>query len=321
MPTARKIIGVERAESLRIMDEKHNSYTGQNFFDERAIDIFYLMYYNLVKRRPNIGSMFDSVGKEMSGMEQKRMKILITILAVLLFISLAALAGVWIRKGLQSSAHTTVTVPDNIVTPESENPTASTVPSDTHTGTDHTSAGEKQEAKALWLHTRHPGDNTPFTATNMFPGDRETRYYCVRVSHKANVLLRFRAEIRPGYEGLADVLQCRIVLPATGEVLYEGLMRDMPVSLNHPLHTQKNTISEVYYAVTAYLDTGVGNEYMDTGLIADFRWWVEETDSLTSPQTGDSIVMYGWLSVAVVSLLLLLILRSRRKKEAQTDER
>lgn len=32
MPTAREIIGVERAESLRIMDEKHYSFIGLKLF-------------------------------------------------------------------------------------------------------------------------------------------------------------------------------------------------------------------------------------------------------------------------------------------------
>ena len=155
----------------------------------------------------------------------------------------------------------------------------------------------------------------------MFPGDSETKYYCVRVSHKGDVVLRFRADVRPGYEKLAEVLCCRITLPENSGVLYDGLMRDMPESLNHALNTDKGTASEVYYEITAYLDTSVGNEYMNKDLIADFRWWVEETGNLDSPQTGDSFNLYLWMCIAVGSLFLLILLWKKRKKEDAANER
>ena len=142
----------------------------------------------------------------------------------------------------------------------------------------------------------------------------------MRVSHKGDVLLRFHAQVRPGYEKLAEVLKCRVVLPESGEVLYDGRMRDMPESLSHALHTGASTTGEVYYAVTAYLDTGVGNAYMDKDLIADFRWWVEETENLDNPKTGDAFRMDLWIAVAVGSLFLLILLWRKREKEDAADE-
>ena len=154
----------------------------------------------------------------------------------------------------------------------------------------------------------------------MFPGDAETKYYCVRVSHKGDVVLRFRVDVRPGYDKLAEVLKCRITLPDSGEELYDGLMRDMPASLNCALKTQQSTTSTVYYEITAYLETSVDNEYMNKDLIADFRWWVEETDNLVPPQTGDNTNLMLWLCIVAISLFVLILLWKKNSKEEQKNE-
>ena len=226
--------------------------------------------------------------------ESSKLKIVIVILSVLLALSLLLLAGTLIYGSISDSRQASVTLPDNIITPEKES--GSSQP--TAGGQKNTAGGNAAPAQspngasgegatALSLHSRNTGDNVPFSVGNMFPGDSETKYFRVSVSHKGNVVLRFRADVREGYEKLAEVLCCRIALPEGGEVLYDGLMCDMPESLNRELRTSTRTTSEVYYEITAYLDTGVGNEYMNKSLIADFRWWVEETENLDAPQTGD----------------------------------
>lgn len=264
-------------------------------------------------------------------MRQKNIKTAIVLLAVLLALSLAALVGILISRVTASAEPTTVIVPDNIVTPDTEVPSATetspstaetdsqTEPTSTPETNDSTHTETTETAAVLSLHNRNADDNTPFQVLNMFPGDRETKYYCVRVSYKDDVTLRFHADIRPGYEKLAEVLRCRIALPENGKVLYDGLMRDMPESLDHALKTDKSTTSEVYYEITVYLDTSVGNEYMNKDLIADFRWWVEDTGNLDSPQTGDSFTPYFWLCTASVSLFLLILLWKKRKKEGAAN--
>ena len=46
----------------------------------------------------------------------------------------------------------------------------------------------------------------------MFPGDTQTRYFCVRVAHTGDVVVRYHADIRDGYEKLAEVLRIQIRL-------------------------------------------------------------------------------------------------------------
>lgn len=289
--------------------------------------------------------------------KKRGIKTLIIILSVLLAVSIAALAGILIYRSVTRNQPATVTVPDNIITPDAESNTpeagsndrteesvpenstdtssentssdTSTYETDssadtgvqsnasdsTDTGVPTTSSTGKKEAAVISLYKKHSEDNQPFQVTNMFPGDTETKYFCVRISHSGDVIVRYHADIRPGYEKLTEVLRCRIVLLTTGETLYDGLMRDMPESLVHSVRTDKATESELYYGITAYLDTDVGNAYQNKELIADFRWWVEDTENLDSPQTGDYSNIWLWIAIASGSLLIILVLAWKRRKE------
>ena len=121
----------------------------------------------------------------------------------------------------------------------------------------------------LALYQGQAEDNTPFSVGNMFPGDAEAKTFRVEVSRKASVTVHFRADVRPGYEKLAEVLKARVVLSG-GEVLYDGLMRDMPQSVDTALTGSGTDV--LTYEITASLDTSVTNEYQNRDLVADFRW-------------------------------------------------
>ena len=253
--------------------------------------------------------------------QKKKTKIIIIILAVLLGLSLLALAGTLIRARLTDSDPGAVTVPDNLITPEED-----TEAEDTRTPGSGTSsapaptqsAAAAQKAATIALYNKHPEDNTPFAVGNMFPGDSETKYFCVQVSYHDKVTVHYKAVVRPGYEKLAQVLQVRVKLLNTGETLYDGGIAAMPQSLTHKLASESSVTQELYYEITAYLDTSVGNAYQNQDLIADFKWWVEETGSLDSPETGDASQSLLWAVAGVCSggLLLLLVLRRRKEDEA-----
>lgn len=282
--------------------------------------------------------------------KEEKTKAIIKILAVLLGMSITALTGTLIYNHFTEKQPVSVIVPENIITPETDeykpgsevsdtdstdaepNGTSSSE-SKTDSDTQKSSTSEKstgsantgstnadKTATALSLYDRNPGDNISFEVNNMFPGDKETKYYCVKVSYKATVTLCFRADIRPGYEKLAEVLKCRIVLLSTGEIIYDGLMQDLPKSINHTLETDKSTTNELYYEITAYLDTSVGNEYMEKDLAADLKWWVEETENLDSPQTGDNSNLALWLCLALGALFMLILLSKKRRKEDKQYE-
>ena len=180
---------------------------------------------------------------------------------------------------------------------------------------------ETRKATSISLYARNPEENIAFQAGNLFPGDRESKYFRILVSHHDHVTVHYKAAVRPGYEKLAEVLMVRIDLLTTGETLYDGLMGDMPESLTHKLTGSGD--DELYCRITAYLDTSVGNEYQGKDLLADFKWWVEETGNLNpTPATGDMLPVRLLTLTTVVSGLLaagLMVLLARKRKEDGTN--
>ena len=267
--------------------------------------------------------------------QKKKIKIVIIVLAILLGLSLLVLGGTLVYNKIANTTPATVTVPDNLITPDDDTtkPDSSDTekPDSSDTQTPSSSAdtsssavpaqsttAETKKAATIELYNKQPEENTPFQVSNMFPGDGETKYFRVRVSYHDKITVHYKATVRPGYEKLAEVLKVRIKLLSTGETMYDGLMRDMPESLTHKLASKKSTTDELYYEITAYLDTSVGNDYQNKDLIADFKWWVEETGNLDDPTiTGDtsSIVLWAMLAACSGSMIILLLITRRRKED------
>ena len=256
--------------------------------------------------------------------QKKKIKVIIIVLACLLGLSLLALGGTLKYNKIANTAPATVTVPDNRITPDedttkpdssdTEKPSGSAVQPAQSTA----ATAEVKKAATVELYNKQPEENTAFAVGDMFPGDSETKYFRVRVSYHDKITVHYKATVRPGYEKLAEVLKVRVNLLSTGEMLYDGLMRDMPESLTHKLASKKSITDELYYEITAYLDTSVGNDYQNKDLIADFKWWVEETGNLDdSPQTGDTsnILLWAVLAACSGSMMILLLVVRRRKEE------
>lgn len=278
--------------------------------------------------------------------QKKKIRIIIIVLAILLGLSLLALGGTLIYNKIANATPATVTVPDNLITPDedttkpdnsdSQAPDSSDTekPDSSDTQTPNSSAAtsssavpmqsttaEVKKAATVELYNKQPEENTPFQVGNMFPGDSETKYFRVRVSYHDTITVHYKATVRPGYEKLAEVLKVRIRLLSAGETMYDGLMRDMPESLTHKLASKKSATDELYYEITAYLDTSVGNDYQNKDLVADFKWWVEETGNLDdSPQTGDTSNILLWAVLAAGSLgMIIILLVTRRRKEDEEN--
>ena len=289
-----------------------------------------------------------------SSQKLKRLRIAIVVLSVLLAIILSALAVTLTRSSALRDPVTT-NIPNNFITPEAgavemepDQPLSQSVlpdqrnleqnqihliltsmavtpahmtPTATVLAANRTSTSRNETT--IELYNRQADDNSPFQVTNMLPGDAETKNYIVRVSHSGNVTVHYHADIREGYEKLAEVLKVKIRLLTTGEILYDGLMRDMPVSLDHTLSATSSTTSNLDYEITAYLDTSVGNEYQNKSLIADFRWWVEgeEQGNLEPPKTGDDSHLILWVVIGIAALAVVVFLLIWQRKEARKHER
>ena len=134
----------------------------------------------------------------------------------------------------------------------------------------------KEQTVEIVLNKKSQTDNVAFQVSNMFPGDMVSNDYCVKVSYEETVVVNFRVDIGKGYDKLAEVLKCKIVLSDIDELLYDGLMKDVPEALEQTLPYAEKGEVELCYQITAYLDTSVGNTYQNTSLEADFVWWLQE---------------------------------------------
>ncbi len=266
----------------------------------------------------------------MEEQKRKKLKIVIIVLSILLAISGTGLVGTLIHNHFANKSSSAV-VPDNIITPDETysgdvllnggNSNGNQSQTDGETLQSELTQSPSQTAVTIELFDRQPGDNTPFNVVNMFPGDIETKYFCVKISHHDTVTVKYNADIRPGYEKLSEVLKCRITLLTEDKVLYDGLMRDMPQSLDHTISAEQSVESELYYEISVYLETNVGNEYMNKNLVADFTWWVEDDGSLDPPPTGDASSAVLWFCVALVSVALLMFVLVKRRKEVKDEHR
>ena len=249
----------------------------------------------------------------------------IIILSVLLAVSIVALCITLVYGNIIPAKPASFTVPYNIITPERRENSSLTAKYAANSNVAATAADSSlpsdTKAEVLYLYRANPDVNTPFNVANMFPGDSVTKYFCIKTTYKNTVTVRYHADIRQGGEKSAEVLKCRIKLLSTGEVLYDGIIRDMPKSLNHTLpYIQTSDDSELYYEITAYLDTSVGNDYANKSLTADFRWWVEEESNLDNPNTGILTTMLPWIIISAAFVLVIILLVLKRRKEKQNEQ-
>ena len=150
--------------------------------------------------------------------QKKKIKIIITILAILLGLSLLALGGTVIYNKITNTTPATVTVPDNRITPDEDTTKPdssegnSQAPGNSNTPTPSSSAdasssavqptqsttAETKKAATIELYNKQPEENTAFAVGNMFPGDSETKYFRVRISYHDKITVHYKAAVRPG---------------------------------------------------------------------------------------------------------------------------
>ena len=181
---------------------------------------------------------------------------------------------------------------------------------------------DKPSATVLELYAGRPDANQRFEVSNMLPGDSETKYFCVKAYHDADIDLFFRADVSEQTKSLGDVLHSKVTHPDTGRVLCDAPFSEIDgQKVSELLTANAEGETTAYYQIDVSLDTSEGNEYQAARLAADFEWYVEDEGGLTPPQTGDTTNLTLWITLAASSLLLilLLLLTRRRKEEGQHE--
>ncbi len=277
----------------------------------------------------------------------KKVKTLTVILLALLILSAGALAVriVYLNYFADNTATTVVpdnligedesstTSPDNANTPTVDNtgntdrPSESTaaeteaaVPPKGTATTGGTPASPENKAAVIALYKGQPTDNEKFQAQNMLPGDSETKYFAVKVSHHADVTVSFRAAVTEQTKQLADVLHIKVTHLENGKVIYDGTFADMaPEGCGEAFAATQSTETVAYYKIEVSLPTSAGNEYQAAKLMADFTWTVQDTGALDSPQTGDNSSIMLYVSLLCCSLVMIVILLFFRRREKEDD--
>ncbi len=258
----------------------------------------------------------------------KKIKTIIVILVCLIVLSAGALTARVVYLNFFADKTVTTIVPDNLIgeDPETEsqdnsgnndsdeetesNPT-SIVPTDT-------SSANNQKATTIELYKGKASDNEKFTVNNMLPGDTEVKYFAVKVNHHKNVNVFFNAEVTEQTKALADVLHIKVTHLENEKVLYDGTFADLNKDGYSELFaTQSSTETVAYYKIEVSLPTSTGNEYQAAKLMADFNWYVLDTDALDSPQTGDTSNIVLWFVLMLSSLAMMIILLFFRRKDKE----
>ena len=279
--------------------------------------------------------------QEQTSPKNKRLKIAIIILAVLLVLSAGGLAARYVYLAFFASTQATVTVPDNRIGESSEpdggttnsasvdsessanQPDASRGNGSTASTASRPAQADKPMAKVLELYQGKPEDNRKFEARNMLPGDSLTQYFCVKAYHGKDITLFFNTEVTEQTKHLGNVLHINVTHMESGKVLCDAPFSEINgKEFSEVLSKNAQEETTAYYQIDVSMDTSVGNEYQAARLLADFNWYVKDEGGLTPPpQTGDTTNLALWIVLAASSLLLiLLLLLGRRRKEGGSHE-
>lgn len=222
-------------------------------------------------------------------------------------------------------------------------PAQGTVPVQTAASTSNVGAGSNTQATVIELYKGRPDANQKFEVGNMFPGDRVTRYFCVRIYHDQPIEVFFRPEVTYQTQDLGNALQIAATRLGMGGMLCDDTFSQVSGhSYRETFQPNAEGVTVLYYRVEVYADTSMGNEYQQASLKADFDWYVQDegqtgtqdgtqsgaktgtteneavtTNALTLPQTGDPFNVLLWTILAVSALLLAVLLYIQRKKETK----
>lgn len=138
---------------------------------------------------------------------------------------------------------------------------------------------------------------TPMVYENMYPGDSETGVYNITVTHNFSELLHFEIKIHDdeAYEKLAEVLKVKVSI--NGFEKYDGLIKDFTGIDQYVAPSYTKVAKDTYeYSITVYLETSVGNEYMNKALVCDYIWTIYEEDESANVPDGLIPIEPDWPS-------------------------
>lgn len=287
----------------------------------------------------------------------KKKKRLVTAIIILILLNLLAIASFMYIKNYLIKDYVTDTVYDNrINNPEetaeppeeseaTEPPSPTTViPTPLPTYDPTATPTVTQDATDIRISNAgdaSAGKATPIVFNNMFPGDSIGETYTLSVSYTntqtSKAVLCFYCKARDNSDLLLlDALELTVV--QNGQVVWQGKASEINGVENGLLQKlyklddgKAGAFSHRWdITLTASLPTSAGNEYQSLKAILDFYWALgTEGDfsgdgikdiPVVSPKTGDTLNTALWGIGAAVTLLAIVIVIKRLRKEDESCE-
>lgn len=178
----------------------------------------------------------------------------------------------------------------------------------------------------LVLDKNQPSVNQSFSVTDMLPGDAVEEQYTLQVHRSGVITLLFDVIVTDETGDLGEALNIQVTDATAGTALASGTfdqVRDQVYRVQLPDGSGR---IDRDFTIRVWMDTSVGNEYQNSSLEADFRWYVEgepagpdEPAATPAPgqlipaQTGDPSSLALWIALAAACALALAFIRIKTK--------
>lgn len=116
--------------------------------------------------------------------------------------------------------------------------------------------------------------------SNMLPGDSNTKYYEVELKQKENILLCFRVDVTKSTNKLEKALFIKVENRASSKVVCDGQLENIAGQVFvEEIQKENNKDERQTYKITVSMDTSVGNEYQNSSLTMNFSWFLDNVES------------------------------------------
>lgn len=179
----------------------------------------------------------------------------------------------------------------------------------------------------LVLDKSQPSVNQSFSAAGMLPGDAVTEQYTLQVHRSGVITLLFDVIVTDETGDLGEALNIQVTDATGGAVLAEGTFDEVTGQVYRVQLPDGSGRIDRDFTIRVWMDTSAGNEYKNSSLEADFRWYVEgepagpdEPAATPAPgqlipaQTGDPSSLALWIALAVACALALAFIRIKTQR-------
>ncbi len=109
--------------------------------------------------------------------------------------------------------------------------------------------------------------------TGMLPGDSTTKYYEVELKQTGDKYLEFQADIAHSTNYLENALFLKVENRETKFLLCDGKLSDIAgQAFQEKITDETNKEERQIYKITVSMDTSAGNEYQNSSLTLNFNW-------------------------------------------------